>query len=78
MAATCAAPVFGQLGDVFGRKRLLFVALAIFAAGCLGCALAPSLPALILAIPAGQLADRVDRRYVTAAGNLGALVGNKG
>ena len=32
------------------------------------------LPALILAIPAGQLADRVDRRYVTAAGNLGALV----
>ena len=32
------------------------------------------IPALILAIPAGQLADRVDRRYVTAAGNLGALV----
>ncbi|WP_137126254.1 MFS transporter [Roseomonas sp. HF4] len=47
VAATCAAPVFGQLGDVFGRKRLLFVALAVFAAGCLGCALAPSLPALI-------------------------------
>jgi MFS family permease len=32
------------------------------------------IPALILAIPAGQLADRVDRRYVTAAGNLGAFV----
>jgi EmrB/QacA subfamily drug resistance transporter len=47
VAATCAAPVFGQLGDVFGRKRLLFVALAVFAAGCLGCALAPSLPALV-------------------------------
>ena len=49
VAATCAAPVFGQLGDVFGRKRLLFVALAIFAAGCLGCALAPNLAALISA-----------------------------
>jgi EmrB/QacA subfamily drug resistance transporter len=47
VAATCAAPVFGQLGDVFGRKRLLFVALGIFAAGCLGCALAPSLSVLI-------------------------------
>ncbi len=32
------------------------------------------LPALVLAVPAGQLADRVDRRYVTAAGNLGAFV----
>jgi EmrB/QacA subfamily drug resistance transporter len=49
VAATCAAPVFGQLGDVFGRKRLLFVALAIFATGCLGCALAPNLPALLTA-----------------------------
>ena len=49
VAATCAAPVFGQLGDVFGRKRLLYVALGVFAAGCLGCALAPSLPALIAA-----------------------------
>nr|WP_246522975.1 MFS transporter [Neoroseomonas eburnea] len=49
VAATCAAPVFGQLGDAFGRKRLLAVALAIFAAGCLGCVLAPSLPVLVAA-----------------------------
>jgi EmrB/QacA subfamily drug resistance transporter len=49
VAATCAAPVFGQLGDVFGRRRLLFVALAIFAAGCLGCALAPNLGVLVAA-----------------------------
>lgn len=47
VAATCAAPVFGQLGDAFGRVRLLHAALAVFAAGCIGCALAPSLPALI-------------------------------
>lgn len=49
VAATCAAPVFGQLGDFFGRRRLLFVALAIFFTGCAGCALAPSLPSLIVA-----------------------------
>jgi EmrB/QacA subfamily drug resistance transporter len=49
VAATCAAPVFGQLGDFFGRRRLLFVALAIFFTGCAGCALAPNLPSLIIA-----------------------------
>lgn len=49
VAATCAAPVFGQLGDAFGRKRLLFVALAIFFAGCAGCAVAPNLPVLVAA-----------------------------
>jgi MFS family permease len=41
--------VFGQLGDFFGRRRLLFVALAIFFTGCAGCALAPNLPSLIVA-----------------------------
>jgi MFS family permease len=35
--------------------------------------LAEFLPALILALPAGHLADRLDRRYVTAAGDLGTL-----
>ncbi|MEY3730446.1 MAG: hypothetical protein RLZZ57_1202 [Pseudomonadota bacterium] len=49
VAATCAAPVFGQLGDFFGRRRLLFVALAVFFGGCAGCALAPNLPSLIVA-----------------------------
>lgn len=49
VAATCAAPVFGQLGDIFGRRRMLFLALAIFFAGCLGCVLAPSLPTLVVA-----------------------------
>jgi MFS family permease len=48
-AATCAAPVFGQLGDAFGRRRVLFLALAVFFAGCLGCALAPNLPVLVVA-----------------------------
>lgn len=47
VAATCAAPVFGQLGDAHGRKPLLYVALGVFAAGCLGCAVAPNLPVLV-------------------------------
>ncbi len=35
--------------------------------------LAEFLPAMLLAIPAGHIADRYDRRRVTAAGNLGTL-----
>ena len=42
VASTIAAPVYGRLGDVLGRRRLLFVALAIFVAASLFCAVAPS------------------------------------
>ncbi len=43
VATTIAAPVYGRLGDVLGRRRLLFVALALFIAASLACALAPSI-----------------------------------
>ena len=39
VATTIAAPVYGRLGDVLGRRRLLFVALALFVAASVGCAL---------------------------------------
>ena len=43
MATTIAAPVYGRLGDVLGRKRLLFLALGVFIAASIGCAAAPTL-----------------------------------
>lgn len=49
VAATIAAPVYGRLGDLLGRRRLLFVALAVFVVASLGCALAPSILALTAA-----------------------------
>ncbi len=49
MATTIAAPVYGRLGDVLGRKRLLLVALAVFVAASVACALAPTLLWLIAA-----------------------------
>jgi MFS family permease len=49
VAATIAAPVYGRLGDVFGRRRLLFAALTIAVPGSLLCALAPSVEALAAA-----------------------------
>jgi len=43
---TVAAPVYGQLGDVFGRKRMMFIALAIFMGASLLCAGAQSMEML--------------------------------
>jgi EmrB/QacA subfamily drug resistance transporter len=43
IANTIAAPVYGRLGDTFGRRLMMFVALGIFVAGSVLCALAPSI-----------------------------------
>lgn len=37
----------GRLGDLFGRRRLLVVGLALFGVASLACALAPTLPVLV-------------------------------
>jgi EmrB/QacA subfamily drug resistance transporter len=39
----------GSLGDLFGRRRLFVIGIAIFAAASLGCAIAPSIIILIVA-----------------------------
>jgi EmrB/QacA subfamily drug resistance transporter len=49
IAATIAAPIYGRLGDSFGRRRLMFFALPIFMAASILCALAPSIELLTLA-----------------------------
>ena len=49
LAATIAAPLYGHLGDRFGRRRMLLGALAIFTAASMACALAPTLLLLIAA-----------------------------
>ncbi|MGN6551452.1 MAG: MFS transporter [Pararhizobium sp.] len=47
VAATVAAPVYGRLGDALGRRRLMFVALAIFMIASVLCAVSTSLTMLI-------------------------------
>jgi len=49
VAATIAAPVYGQLRDVYGGKRVMFVALGVFFAGSLLCAVSTSVEMLALA-----------------------------
>ena len=43
IANTIAAPVYGRLGDTFGRRSMMIVALAIFMLGSVLCALAPNI-----------------------------------
>jgi EmrB/QacA subfamily drug resistance transporter len=49
IAATIAAPIYGQLGDSLGRRRLMFAALAVFILASLLCAASPTVELLTLA-----------------------------
>jgi len=49
IANTIAAPVYGRLGDSFGRRSMMFVALAIFVIGSLLCAVSPNIELLTAA-----------------------------
>jgi EmrB/QacA subfamily drug resistance transporter len=48
LAATAATPLFGKLTDIHGRRTIMLVAVGIFIAGSLACALAPSMWTLIV------------------------------
>jgi len=49
VAATIAAPIFGRLGDAYGRRPMLFIAFALQGLGMLASGLAPSFEALLAA-----------------------------
>jgi EmrB/QacA subfamily drug resistance transporter len=49
IASTIAAPIYGRLGDSFGRRRLMFVALGVFIVASLLCAASTTVVLLTLA-----------------------------
>src|ERR1700761_7121886 len=49
LASTAVAPLFGTLSDIYGRRAMVIAALSLFIAGSVLCALAPSMPVLIVA-----------------------------
>ena len=49
LTSTCVTPIAGKLGDLYGRRRLLHVSLAVFLIGSVLCALATSMAGLIFA-----------------------------
>ncbi|MGA7434988.1 MAG: MFS transporter [Solirubrobacterales bacterium] len=48
IAAAVFTPVFGRLGDMFGKRRMLVIALAIFAAGSIVSALGDSVQSIVI------------------------------
>ena len=47
LASVVMVPLYGQLGDRVGRRRVLVGAIALFSLGSLGCGLAPTLGSLV-------------------------------
>src|SRR5512135_3534721 len=49
LTGTAVTPIYGKLSDIHGRRGMLLIAIVIFVAGSLACALAPNMTALVLA-----------------------------
>jgi multidrug resistance protein len=49
LASTAVAPVFGTLSDIYGRRVMITVSLALFTVGSILCAIAPNMTVLIVA-----------------------------
>ena len=47
LTSTTTTPLYGKLSDLYGRRRLFFVAIALFLAGSLMCGAAQSMGQLI-------------------------------
>jgi MFS family permease len=49
LTSTVMMPLYGRLADIYGRRRILLIAIFVFLTGAVTCALARSMPQLILA-----------------------------
>ncbi len=48
LTSTVVAPLYGKLGDLYGRRAMVFIAVALFLAGSLACAASTNMTALIV------------------------------
>jgi len=48
LTSTAAAPLYGKLSDIHGRRTMMLAAIGIFTVGSIACALAPNMLSLII------------------------------
>lgn len=48
LTGTTVTPLYGKLSDIHGRRVMMMIAIGLFVAGSIACALAPSMTALVL------------------------------
>ena len=60
VTSTISTPLYGKLSDIYGRKRLFYVAISIFLVGSVLCGQATSMGALIAFRVAVACVDRID------------------
>ncbi|HVV62968.1 MAG TPA: MDR family MFS transporter [Pseudolabrys sp.] len=49
LTGTAVTPLYGKLSDIHGRRVMMLIAIGLFVAGSVACAMAPSMTALIFA-----------------------------
>ena len=49
LTSTVMMPVYGRLADIYGRRRILLIAISVFLTGAIACGFAHSMPQLIAA-----------------------------
>jgi len=48
LTSTAAAPLYGKLSDIYGRRTMMLTAIGIFTLGSIACAVAPNMLTLVL------------------------------
>jgi len=48
LVGAVATPIAGKLGDIYGKKRMMVVTMAVYTAGLVGCGFSWSLPSLLI------------------------------
>ena len=71
VAMTIAVPIYGKLGDLYGRRRMILTGTALFTLASIACGLAQDMPQLVLA----RVLQGIGRALMNFAENIAHDIG---